>query len=84
MSKVGTYNAFDGKLDLNIYIVINPDDTIDFYSDEEQIRDRFLKNFGLDPAVLVHRLRLAVMNYSFYKVSITSIFNDALQPIWRG
>ena len=25
MSKVGTYNAFDGKLDLNIYIVINPD-----------------------------------------------------------
>ena len=84
MSKVGTYNAFDGKLDLNIYIVINPDDTVDAYSDEEQIRDRFLKNFGLDPADFAHRLRLTVMNYSFYEVSITSIFNDALQPVWSN
>ena len=84
MSKVGTYNAFDGKLDLNIYIVINPDDTIDAYSDEEQIRDRFLENFGLDPADPAHRLRLTIMNYAFYEVSVTNIFSDALQPIWSN
>ena len=84
MSKVGTYNASDGKLDLNIYIVINPDDTIDAYSGEEQIRNRFLENVGLDPADPAHRLRLTIMNYSFYEVSITSIFSDTLQPIWSN
>lgn len=72
-----------GQIDLTLYIVINPDDTVDTYTDEEQIRDRFLDNFGLDPALEEHRLRLMVINYSFYRVHINSIYNDALQPIWR-
>ena len=72
-----------GQINFKVYIVINPDDTIDVYSDEEQIRDRFFDNFGLDPAAENDRLRLMVMNYSFYQVNITSIYNDALQPIWR-
>ena len=72
-----------GQINFKVYIVINPDDTIDVYSDEEQIRDRFFDNLGLDPATENDRLRLMVMNYSFYQVNITSIYNDALQPIWR-
>ena len=72
-----------GQINFKVYIVINPDDTIDVYSDEEQIRDRFFDNVGLDPAAENDRLRLMVMNYSFYQVNITSIYNDALQPIWR-